>query len=254
MTCSQAKSALRLEGSVTTIWRAIKSDSYLKYRKPLRKPKLSQLHKQRRMEFAEKYVDFGDKWLHVIFSDEKRFNLNGPDGLHSYWHDLRREPDIMPKRQNGGGGMMVWATTGYNGTTNLVFIERTMKSADYQDVLALNLLLDAADLAGEDWIFGQDNAPPRTSKPTKAFFESNSVKLLDWPARSPHLNIIENVWGCLAQAVYRNGRQFESAAELRKAIEKEWDSMDHSLIHRLYDSIKSRLVEVIKKKGGNIHY
>ena len=43
--------------------------------------------------------------------------------------------------------------------------------------------------------------------------------MLDWPARSPDLNIIENVWGILARDVYENARQFDNVKLLREAIE-----------------------------------
>ena len=44
----------------------------------------------------------------MVFSDEKRFNLDGPDGFSTYWHDLRKEEVVLSRRQNGGGGIMVW--------------------------------------------------------------------------------------------------------------------------------------------------
>ena len=44
----------------------------------------------------------------VIFSDEKKFNLDGPDGLAYYWHDIRREKQFFEKRQQGSESDMIW--------------------------------------------------------------------------------------------------------------------------------------------------
>ena len=37
----------------------------------------------------------------------KKFNLDGPDGLAYYWHDLRMEELTFSRRQQGGGSVMV---------------------------------------------------------------------------------------------------------------------------------------------------
>ena len=52
------------------------------------KPKLTSEHKHLRMEWCKEHMDFSEKWRDVIFSDEKKFNLDGPDGYKYYWHDL----------------------------------------------------------------------------------------------------------------------------------------------------------------------
>jgi hypothetical protein len=43
------------------------------------------------MEFARKYMHLhmNKEWNNVIFSDGKKFKLDGPGGFSSYWGDLR---------------------------------------------------------------------------------------------------------------------------------------------------------------------
>ena len=48
------------------------------------------------------------KGMRIIFSDEKKFNLDGPDGWNYYWHDIRKEPEVFKKRPKGKNSCMVW--------------------------------------------------------------------------------------------------------------------------------------------------
>ena len=43
------------------------------------------------------------------YTDENKFNLDGPDCLTYYFPGLRKEKRIASRRQQGGGGVMVWA-------------------------------------------------------------------------------------------------------------------------------------------------
>ncbi|KAG2942035.1 hypothetical protein PC117_g9961 [Phytophthora cactorum] len=72
-------------------------------------PVLTKHHKANRLKWAREKVTWdAAKWSQVVFSGEKKFNLDGPDGLQFYWHDLRFETQIYSRRQSGGGSVMVW--------------------------------------------------------------------------------------------------------------------------------------------------
>lgn len=87
--------------------RIINSSSYLKRRKIRRKPALRDHHQKVRLSFAKIHMSWTCQWHNVVFSDEKKFNLDGPDGYSYYFHDLRKEEIILSRRHSGGGSVMM---------------------------------------------------------------------------------------------------------------------------------------------------
>ncbi len=79
-------------------------------------------------------------------------------------------------------------------------------------------------------------------------------RVLEWPAKSPDLNPIENLWGIMVRTVYPNGKQYNNVHDLEVAIMDCWAQLDESILKKLADSMTNRLVEVLKRKGNFIGY
>ena len=47
--------------------------------------------------------------------------------------------------------------------------------------------------------------------------ENSKINILQWPAKSPNLNIVEDMWKLLSDEIY-NGFQFQNIHDLKTAI------------------------------------
>ncbi len=114
-------------------------------------------------------------------------------------------------------------------------------------------MLPSADkLYGDaDFIFQQDLAPAHTAKGTKSWFNDHGVTVLDWPANSPDLNPIENLWGIVKRKM-RDTRP-NNADELKATVKETWASIPPQC-HKLITSMPRRIEAVIKAKGAPNKY
>ncbi len=63
-------------------------------------------------------------------------------------------------------------------------------------------------------VFMQDNAPCHTAKSVKTFPSEEDATVMEWPAQSPDINPIENVWKLLNEKVKeKNPRNFEKTMD-----------------------------------------
>ena len=149
---------------------------------------------------------------------------------------------------------MVWAAISSRDSSELVFLEGKQNSLKYVETLD-QYLFPLCDKFGDNAvIFQHDIAPLHTSRLTKSFLQERNLKVLKWPAHSPDLNPIENVWGLLAGEVYSNGKQYFSVQELKDALNKAWKKLDEKCLKPFLVSLKNRVQKLIIKKGDKKHY
>ncbi len=119
---------------------------------------------------------------------------------------------------------MIWAAMPSAGVGPLCFLKSTVNAAIYQEILEHFMLPSTDKLYGyADFIFQQDLAPAHAAKGTKSWFNDHGVTVLDWPANSPDLNPIENLWGIVKRKM-RDTRP-NNADDLKAAIKATWASI-----------------------------
>lgn len=99
---STIKTELCLKVGVRTIQRVLHKSNEMTYLKMKKKARISEAQIDQRIKFSITYQTWNTEWKRTIFSDEKRFNFDGPDGFAYYWHNLKAEETYFSTRQQGG--------------------------------------------------------------------------------------------------------------------------------------------------------
>lgn len=102
------------------------------------------------------------------------------------------------------------------------------------------------------YIYQQDNAPCHKAKKTMEYFKKKNICVLDWPAQSPDLNPIENLWTHLKNEIPQHNPKRKS--DLFEFVQLEWEKIKASKCEALVRSMPKRCLAVIKAKGGPIKY
>jgi hypothetical protein len=183
----------------------------------------------------------------------------GPDGGDRVW---KHQGEGFNKRttqatvKHGGGNIMVWGCFAWSGTGMLLEIEGKMNSDQYMDILeeGVEASFEKLGIKEGNRIFQQDNDPKHTSKKLQKYFKTQDYDVLDWPAQSPDLNPIENLWFQVKKAIHTRSNKPKGVFELWDCLKEEWAKVTPEQCQKLVESMPKRCAEVIKAKGGHTKY
>ena len=240
--CTKLVSAFKLEVSAETVRLFLVNHGY-SYAGMKVSPLLTPSHKKKRLEFCRQHLTskHSTNFSHWIFSDEKWFNLDGPDGVYHYW----RLPDDLLKsnRSFEGVSVMFWEAIVDDKKVALVEVENSMNSLGYQRILEDNFLPFYRNSA-EPLVFQQDNALPHVSRSTLDWLKAENIEVLNWPSLSIDFSPIEKIWSCLVHKLYSPQKSYSKRNDLRAAVFKAWNELTSDDIRKLPGSSRQfRLVE-----------
>ncbi|GFX88755.1 transposable element Tc1 transposase [Trichonephila clavipes] len=234
-------------------------DSYIVLSAKRNRRTTAQQHRTARLKWCREHLNWTEQdWACVLLSDESRFSLSSDCRRQLIWREsvtAYRPENIQEKDRYPTCSIMVWAGIMINGRTRLhVVANGTMTDQQYIDEVLLPPVRLFRGAVGDKFVFMDDNATCHRTLAVQDFLDSEGIQRLVWPARSPDLNPIENVWDALGRQGAGPNYPLTNKNILIRALTEEWDKLPQQLLHNVVQSMVRRVECCITLHGGHTPY
>jgi DDE superfamily endonuclease/Transposase len=243
---------------IKAIRNALRRHGYRRY-VILLKPPLTERHKAIRLQWAYEHRNWTyEQWCLILWSDE-----TWTDTTHhrKAWitrtKDELYHPDCVNPRTKSKSSWMFWGC--FFGSTKGpgVFWEKSWGSINAERYIQHTLPHVYAMITANPGLrFMQDGASSHTAKKTTKALRQYEIISIQWPALSPDLNPIENLWNTMKDNLQReHGHVLKPTRDqLRAWIMEAWNSIRDDQLKALIESMPYRCQAVIDANGGHTRF
>jgi transposase len=151
--------------------------------------------------------------------------------------------------------LMVWGAIGHNFRSPLMIIRRSVdengKSIGMDAKKYVRLLSRSGVVKKlRTRVFMQDGARCHQARSTKDYLFRQGIQLLEpWPAHSPDINPIEQVWALLDRRISELGVA-NSIGELESLAKKAWNSIPQATLNAFAESFADKVRRCVANNGA----
>jgi hypothetical protein len=223
-----------------------------------KKPFLTNLHKKNRLEFALDHKSWTlAMWRKVVWTDEATFEIGKNSRVVRVWRTVDQANDmdcLVPTFKSNRSSLMVWGAIRHGEKSELAIMDKNRRTAkDFVDQV-YDGPLRRFWKDGDGLLLMEDGAPVHRSNAPKEWRINNNVEKMVWPAQSPDLNPIENLWKQMKDKVQKRNKEIRKVDDLAVVLKEVWAEFDEAAWNKLVDSMPERVEAVIKAKGGSTRW
>ncbi|KFM68362.1 Transposable element Tc3 transposase, partial [Stegodyphus mimosarum] len=179
-----------------------------------------------------------------MFTDESRFVLEPDDKRIRIWREQRtrnQSQNITEHHAFRGGSTMVWAGISLGYRTDLhIFKRGSLTAVRYRDEVLEHIVRLYSAAVGLTFVLMDHNARPHRADIVDDYLESEGIARMAWPAYSPDLNGIQNLWDALGRSVSLRFPPRATLIEVETALQEEWRLLNSAVVDHLIESMVTR--------------
>lgn len=182
-----------------------------------------------------------------VFSNEFGFKFfSRVSNRWVYFKPVTPQPNVC--LDQGEKEFLVWGAISYDEKHKLTFFKKNDSTNDFIDELVKRIVWP--EFKEEAYkLYQPDNIPLLNTNRIQYFLKEKKISKFVCPSKSPDLNVIESLWHSFLERIYRSGKRYKSADELKTMIREEWKEFSSHSGRNLYESFIKRIHEVIYMEG-----